>query len=203
MTETTARLVFAAIWLPFAAMRIRYHRGSGAKPKALTTPEEGRLFGWLRWTLALPWFLTLLLWLVWPAPLRFAGFALPDALRWLGAALFAAGALLVFWTNRTLGSNFSSTLILRDGHQLIQHGPYRHVRHPMYTSFLVMLAGLLLLAANWIVGGAPILFILLLMAMRTPREERMLLGRFGDEYRRYMERTGRYLPRLRRRRAAS
>jgi protein-S-isoprenylcysteine O-methyltransferase Ste14 len=99
--------------------------------------------------------------------------------------------------NHQLGPNFSSTLILRDGHQLIQDGPYRLVRHPMYTSFMVMLTGLLLLSANWIVGGAAIGFVLLLMALRTPREERMLLSHFGDEYRRYMERTGRYLPRIR------
>jgi protein-S-isoprenylcysteine O-methyltransferase Ste14 len=203
MTEATARLLFALVWIPFAAMRIHYHRGAGAKPKGLTTPEEGRLFGWIRWCLALPWFLTLLCWLVWPAPLRWATFALPAELRSSGAALLAAGALLVFWANRNLGPNFSSTLILRDGHQLIQHGPYRHVRHPMYTSFLVMLAGLLLLSANWIVGAPPIVFVLLLMAVRTPREERMLLGRFGDEYRSYMARTGRYLPRLRLGRAAS
>ena len=197
MTETMARLLFAAVWIPFAAMRIHYHRAAGAKPKGLTTPDEGKLFGWVRWGLATPWFLLLLLWLVWPAPLRWASFALPGALRWLGLALFAAGALLVFWVNRNLGANFSSTLILRDGHELIEHGPYRHVRHPMYTSFLVMLAGLLLLSANWIVGVPPILFLFLLMLVRTPREERMLLGRFGDEYRRYMARTGRYLPRLR------
>ena len=192
-----ARLIFAAIWVPFAAMRIHYHRGAGAKPKGLTTPDEGKLFGWIRWCLALPWMLCLLLWMVYPAPLRWAGFALPGALRWLGAALVAAGALLVFWTNRSLGPNFSSTLILRDGHQLIERGPYRYVRHPMYTSFVIMVTGMLLLSANWIVGAAPLVFLALLMAVRTPREERMLLGRFGDEYRRYMARTGRYLPRFR------
>jgi protein-S-isoprenylcysteine O-methyltransferase Ste14 len=73
----------------------------------------------------------------------------------------------------------------------------------MYTSFLIMLIGFLLLSANWLVGGAGIAFVLLLMAVRTPREERMLLGRFGDEYRRYLERTGRYLPPLRPRRTSS
>ena len=133
MSETLARLLFAAIWLPFAAMRIHYHRGAGAKPKGLTTPDEGRLFGLMRVFLALPLMLCLLVWMVFPAPLRFAAFTLPAGWRWAGAVLFAAGALLVFWTNRNLGPNFSSTLILRDGHELIQSGPYRWVRHPMYT----------------------------------------------------------------------
>jgi protein-S-isoprenylcysteine O-methyltransferase Ste14 len=149
----------------------------------------------MRWCLALPWMLSILAWLVWPTSMRWASFDLSPGWRWLGAGLFAGGALLVLWINRNLGANFSSTLILRDGHQLIQHGPYRYVRHPMYTSFLVMLLGMLLLSANFVIG-AGIAFIVVLMAVRTPREERMLLGRFGEEYRRYMERTGRYLPRL-------
>jgi len=197
MSETMARLLFMAIWFPFAAMRIHYHRGAGAKPKGLTTPDEGRLFGFLRWFAAPPLMLCLLLWMVYPAPLRFADFALPAGLRWAGAVLFAGGALLVFWTNRNLGPNFSSTLILRDGHELIERGPYRWVRHPMYTSFVILSIGMLLLSANWVIGGGPLLFLPLLMLVRTPREERMLLARFGDDYRAYMARTGRYLPRLR------
>jgi protein-S-isoprenylcysteine O-methyltransferase Ste14 len=56
---------------------------------------------------------------------------------------------------------------------------------------------MLLLSANWFVGGGGLAFVLLLMAVRTPREERMLIRRFGDDYRSYMGRTGRYLPRLR------
>jgi protein-S-isoprenylcysteine O-methyltransferase Ste14 len=141
--------------------------------------------------------LSLLLWMIYPEPLRFAAFELPAGWRWVGAALFGTGGLLVYWTHRNLGANFSSTLILRDGHELIERGPYRWVRHPMYTSFLVMSAGMLLLSANWVVGGGPLSFLPLLMLVRTPREERMLLACFGDDYRAYMARTGRYLPRLR------
>jgi protein-S-isoprenylcysteine O-methyltransferase Ste14 len=67
----------------------------------------------------------------------------------------------------------------------------------MYTAFVIMSIGMLLLSANWVIGGGPLLFLPLLMLVRTPREERMLLARFGDDYRAYMARTGRYLPRLR------
>ena len=201
MSETLARLLFAVIWVPFAVMRIHYHRGAGAKPKGLSTPDEGKLFGWLRWCVALPWMLCLLVWVIYPAPLRWASFDLPPSWRWVGAGLFAIGGLLVFWTNRSLGPNFSSTLILRDGHELIERGPYRWIRHPMYTAFMVMAVGMLLLSANWVVGAGLLVFLPLLMLVRTPREERMLLERFGDEYRSYMARTGRYLPRVRKARA--
>ena len=90
MSETTARLLFIAIWLPFAAMRIHYHRGAGAKPKGLSTPDEGRLFGLLRWFLApaldaLPAGLDGL-----SGSMRFADFALPAGWRWAGAVLFAS-----------------------------------------------------------------------------------------------------------------
>ena len=197
MSETLARILFLAVWLPFAAMRIHYHRRAGAKPKGFVTPEEGKLFAAMRWFLAMPYMLCLLLWMIYPAPLRWANFTLPPAARWVGAALFALGALLVFWTNYNLGPNFSGTLILRDGHELVERGPYRWVRHPMYTSFLVMGAGMLLLTANWLVGAGLLVFTPLLMLIRTPREERMLLARFGGDYRAYMARTGRYLPRLR------
>ena len=197
MSETTARLLFIAIWVPFAAMRIHYHRGAGAKPKGMNTPEEGRLFGLMRVFLAFPLMLCLLVWMVFPSQFRFAAFALPAGWRWAGAVLFATGALLVFWTNRNLGPNFSSTLILRDGHELIESGPYRWIRHPMYTAFVIMSIGMLLLSANWLIGGGPLLFLPVLMLVRTPREERMLIAHFGDDYRAYMARTGRYLPRLR------
>ena len=198
MSETLARLLFAAIWLPFAAMRIHYHRGAGAKPKGMNTPEEGRLFGLMR-CVPRPSSRCSACWCGWSIHLHSDSppSTLPAGWRWAGAVLFATGALLVFWTNRNLGPNFSSTLILRDGHELIERGPYRWVRHPMYTAFVIMSTGMLLLSANWLIGGGPLLFLPVLMLVRTPREERMLLARFGDDYRAYMARTGRYLPRLR------
>lgn len=96
-----------------------------------------------------------------------------------------------------LGKNFSSELRIRPDHELVTEGPYRYVRHPMYTSFFVMMTGLFLLSGNWLICGSALLVLIFVMVVRTPREERMMEGRFGDAYRHYMARTGRYLPKLR------
>ncbi|MGW8251833.1 MAG: methyltransferase family protein, partial [Anaerolineales bacterium] len=77
----------------------------------------------------------------------------------------------------------------------VTYGPYRWVRHPLYTVGFMMFIGLSLLAANWFIALMLVLGFVPL-AMRTPIEEAHLVERFGDEYRRYMRRTGRYLPRF-------
>lgn len=197
LTDSAARWLFLAVWLPFAAMRLYYHRRAGASQRRWYTKEEGIGFAVFRIFFALPWFLALSAWLVQPRILAFARFDLPAGLRWLGTVLLVAGASWVFWVNRTLGQNFSGTLSLRDDHRLVKIGPYRWMRHPMYPGFLVIAAGMLLLSANWLLGVPVLLGVILVMVVRTPREERMLLERFGDEYRRYRARTGRFLPRLR------
>lgn len=196
MTDETARILFAAIYLPFALARLHYHRLAGKEQRPWFSPWEGRVFAALRVLVGLPMMAILVLYLVWPSPLSFASLLIPGALRWVGATLFAIGAGLVIWVNRTLGRNFSGSLVLRPDHQLVRGGPYRWVRHPMYTAFVVTIVGMLLLSANLLVGGIPLVLLPVVLLVRTPREEAMLLDRFGDEYRHYMTTTGRFLPRL-------
>jgi protein-S-isoprenylcysteine O-methyltransferase Ste14 len=75
-------------------------------------------------------------------------------------------------------------------------GPYRWVRHPFYASVALLVPGVSLIAANWFlfVTGALVIGLLII---RTRTEEEKLLGRFGDSYRAYMERTGRFVPKIR------
>ncbi len=197
MTDLLARTIFGLLWFAFAAMRIYYQKQAGPEQRRLYTKREGALMAVIRVVLALPFMLVISLYPFWPRPVAWAGFHLPSAVRILGAGLMLAGLLLCWWVNASLGRNFSGTLALRADHKLIQHGPYRWVRHPMYASFLVFMAGMLLLTANWFVGVLPIAIVLFVMINRTPKEEAMMLERFGDEYRNVMLRTGRFLPRLR------
>ncbi len=125
-----------------------------------------------------------------------AAIPLPDWIRWAGLALGYANLPLLWWIESTLGKNFNTTLHLREGHTLVTAGPYRWVRHPMYTLFVVMLVGSLLLTANWFIGLGGLLALGIVMIVRTPKEEAQLLEKFGDEYREYAERTGRFLPRI-------
>lgn len=125
---------------------------------------------------------------------------LPAALRWLGLGLIAAAMALYAWTHRSLGSLWSGLLEISLNHRLVRSGPYRRVRHPMYTAFFIYVAGMLLLSANALAGGIPLLVTCVMYAGRVRAEEQMMLEQFGEDYRAYMARTGRLLPRLGRRR---
>jgi protein-S-isoprenylcysteine O-methyltransferase Ste14 len=73
--------------------------------------------------------------------------------------------------------------------------PYRWVRHPFYVTAALLMGSVTLITANWLIGVNSVL-VLILLAVRTPKEEQMLIERFGDEYRGYMVRTGRFFPRF-------
>jgi protein-S-isoprenylcysteine O-methyltransferase Ste14 len=98
-----------------------------------------------------------------------------------------------------LGSNYRGTMGLHPNHKLVTHGPYRFVRHPMNAVFPLVSIVLFLLSANWVIGAGALILIGTISIVRAPIEERQLIERFGEEYRAYMRRTGRFFPRLRRR----
>ncbi|CCM77464.1 protein-S-isoprenylcysteine O-methyltransferase [Rhizobium mesoamericanum] len=112
----------------------------------------------------------------------------------LGAILFCMAMWVFRRTHKTLGRNWSISLQIREKHELISHGPYALVRHPMYTSFLLMALGQAFLLANWVVGLAGVIGFAVLFFLRVDKEERMMLEIFGPEYRAYMDRTKRIIP---------
>jgi len=133
--------------------------------------------------------------LVNPAWMAWSSTPLPVWLRWTGIGLDVLAGLLLVWTLRCLGKNLTDTVVTRREHTLVTRGPYRWVRHPFYDAVALLLTANALAAANWFlfVGGA---IALALIVLRTSREEDRLVARFGDSYRDYMNRTGRFLPKL-------
>lgn len=130
-----------------------------------------------------------------PAWLAWAALPLPNWLRWTGAGFGVISVLLFVWTLRNLGKNLTDTVVTRQHHTLITTGPYRWIRHPFYTAAALMIPASFLLTANWFflaIGTA----IFVLLAIRTRKEEDNLIARFGDDYRNYIQRTGRFVPRL-------
>jgi protein-S-isoprenylcysteine O-methyltransferase Ste14 len=126
--------------------------------------------------------------------LAFADYHLPAFVPWFGAAVMLV-ALWLFWRSHAdLGQNWSVTLELRKGHQLVKHGVYRSIRHPMYASILLFGLGQGLLLQNWLAGWSAFLTFAIMYFVRTPREEHMMCEFFGQEYRDYMRRTGRVFP---------
>jgi protein-S-isoprenylcysteine O-methyltransferase Ste14 len=114
----------------------------------------------------------------------------------IGAVVFAAAMWVFRRTHKELGRNWSITLEIRDRHELISGGPYGHVRHPMYTSFMLMGVGQAFLVSNWVAGFAGLVGFAILFFLRVDEEERMMLETFGPQYRAYMERTKRIIPYL-------
>lgn len=117
-------------------------------------------------------------------------------MQWLGVVLGIVSLPLLAWTQQALGSNFSPTLHVRREHRLVTSGPYRYMRHPMYTALFLSMAAILLLTRSWLVGGVPLVGLCVIVLLRVEREERVMIGKFGDAYRDYMKRTGRFLPRV-------
>ncbi len=128
-----------------------------------------------------------------PAWFSWASLDLPAAARWTGAGIAALALPLFRWVFVSIGSNITDTVVTRAQHALVTNGPYRWVRHPLYSFAFLYFAGLSLLASNWFL---PTAFVLLFMVIlkRTKIEEDKLTERFGDDYREYMARTGRLFP---------
>jgi protein-S-isoprenylcysteine O-methyltransferase Ste14 len=75
---------------------------------------------------------------------------------------------------------------------------YHAIRHPIYTAHLLWGAAQVLMVHNWLAGFLGFAAIALIMILRIPREERILIDQFGEEYSRYKQTTGALLPRLKR-----
>lgn len=97
---------------------------------------------------------------------------------------------------RSLATNLTDTVVTRTRHTLVTSGPYRWVRHPLYVATALAVAVNAVVTVNWFLALTGVVSVVLL-AIRTRTEEEKLIERFGDASRNYMQRTGRFIPRLR------
>jgi protein-S-isoprenylcysteine O-methyltransferase Ste14 len=172
-----------------------YYRWQARTAEKFDRRQEGlllavalRLSGFVAWVATF-------VYLIRPTAIGWASLPLPGWLRWSGAAFGLAGAGMMYWTLSNLGKNLTDTVSTRQEATLVTSGPYRFVRHPFYVTAALLFVGASLLSANWLIFAGGFASMALLVA-RTPKEEQMLVEKFGDTYRAYMARTGRFLPRL-------
>ena len=116
---------------------------------------------------------------------------------WFGAAVALAALTMFYLSHRELGRNWSISLDVRETHKLVTDGVYARIRHPMYTAFWLWALAQALLLPNWVAGLSGLVGFGTLYAFRVGREEKLMLDAFGNEYRAYMARTARLVPRLR------
>lgn len=136
-----------------------------------------------------------LVYLINPAWMAWSKIGLPDSIRWLGVTIGILCVFGIYWLFSSIGSGITPTSATRKEHQLVTSGPYRWVRHPLYTVGSSMFIAVGMMADNWFIALLGILAFVG-MAIRTPKEEANLIEKFGDEYREYMKRTGRFLPKF-------
>ncbi|PZR77308.1 MAG: isoprenylcysteine carboxylmethyltransferase family protein [Chthoniobacterales bacterium] len=114
-------------------------------------------------------------------------------IAWLGAALCLAGLVFCVWARFVLGRNWSGVVTLKEEHELIVRGPYRCVRHPIYTGLITMYLGTAIVAGYF--GG--VIGIVLVFAsfwIKLGDEEKLMSRQFPGEYADYQARVKRIVP---------
>lgn len=194
--DQTFRVVLAVGMLIFLPIGIYHRLRSQASREKLDRRQEGLFILLTLRPLGLLTMAGLVAFIVNPAAMAWSSVPLPAWARWVGAGVGVAAGFLLTWTLRNLGKNLTDTVVTRSEHTLVTTGPYAWIRHPFYTAFALATVANALVAANWfiLVTGVAV-FALLAIRLRT--EEANLIARFGDTYRAYATRTGRFVPRLR------
>jgi protein-S-isoprenylcysteine O-methyltransferase Ste14 len=122
---------------------------------------------------------------------------LPDSaiVQWIGVLLTAAGVAVAFWARVHLGSNWSGVVTLKEDHELIRTGPYRTIRHPIYTGILISILGTVVAMGQ---VRALIAFFIVWMSfyIKARREESFLYAEFGPRFIDHRQHTGMFLPRV-------
>jgi protein-S-isoprenylcysteine O-methyltransferase Ste14 len=174
-------ILFSAIWLLAAASTKRsIYRESGGR----------RLRYWILLVLA---FLLLTRGHQLPYPFNIRIISAMEVVQWMAGILCIAGLAFCVWARATLGRNWSGTITLKEGHELIERGPYRLVRHPIYTGLLAMFLATAIAFGH--LGG--IVAVILAFAsfwIKLSEEERLMLQQFPDQYRSYQQRVKRIIP---------
>ncbi len=191
-SEIPFRICFGVLWLLYFGIRIYFQGKVAGKRVVVRTNERQESLFFRLFALA---YLLLPLYFLTPW-VDFAHFPFPAWLRWIGGIVTCAGVAFFGWAHHVLGMNWTAVLALSNEQQLITQGPYRYVRHPMYSAFFVIGLGFLILSANWLIGVLYLGSLVLMYGIRVSREEEMMISRFGETYRQYMQKTGRILPRF-------
>jgi protein-S-isoprenylcysteine O-methyltransferase Ste14 len=130
-----------------------------------------------------------------PQWMEWSKLGVPTWVRFAGILFEALCVVGIYWLFSSIGNGISPVSATRREHKLSTSGPYRWVRHPLYTVGSSLYIAFGMMADNWFIAALGILAFVA-MAIRTPKEEANLIEKFGDEYREYMKRTGRFLPKL-------
>jgi len=174
-------IIFVVVWLLAAilAKRTVYRESSG---------ERARY-----WILLVIAYFLLIKSSSLPHPLDWLFIPRTESSAWIGAFLCVSGLAFAIWARITLGRNWSGAITLKEEHELIERGPYRIVRHPIYTGILAMFAGTAV-AIGTFGGFVGVLLLFISSWIKLKREEDLMLKQFPAEYSAYRRRVKRIIP---------
>ena len=196
MNENTFRILAAIILFTGIGISSYFRRKADRESgETISRKADGTAFMTIIRIGGLVLWLSPLIYLINPAWMAWSKIGLPDWVRWLGVVIGVLCILGVYWLFNSIGSGITPTSATRREHRLVTSGPYRWVRHPLYTIGSSMFLAFGMMADNWFIAALGLLAFIA-MAIRTPKEEANLIAKFGDEYREYMSQTGRFFPRL-------
>lgn len=191
--DQTFALVLRVGWLTLLPIIVFHRIRSQMTGEKLDRRQEGALILLTLRPAGIAHMVGVITYMVDPSRMAWSSMPLLLWLRWAGVAVGAASGGLLVWTLVNLGKNLTDTVVTRKAHTLVTVGPYRWVRHPFYDAVALAVLANSLVAANWFLLATGAL-LMTMMVIRTRREEAHLLARFGDAYRSYMNRTGRFFP---------
>ena len=197
-TESIFRVAFWILLAGVFVMRIYFslkvrQAGERLMPDREAVQREGRGMFIIRVVMGFVLLGWLILYAINPTWMKVLSVPFPNWLRCLGFALGLASLGFWSWTQVALGKEWSPQLQLRKEHHLVTTGPYARIRHPLYTAMIGYGTSLALVTANWLF----IIFAIIAAGLtfaRVPKEEKMLIQKFGENYKAYMQKTGRFFP---------
>ncbi|MBI3041772.1 MAG: isoprenylcysteine carboxylmethyltransferase family protein [Betaproteobacteria bacterium] len=187
-----------AFLLSLGGTRYYYFVSAGVRPADRSYPAVDRAlqvpayFASAVWTVYVAWSVLapprLVEWDRWPL-----SHGVSDPLVWAAIPLFAVGLWLFWYSHRTIGSYWSIQIEIKKEHRLVMCGPYRYIRHPLYTALFFGYLGTLLALQSWtLTAGFPAFVASYLLFAKE--EENVMERGFGETYRAYRRQTGMFLP---------
>ncbi len=184
--EQLFRWSFVAIFVGTLSISGYFRHRARQSGEVIPRIREGHLALLTRLLFAAPLYLPIFAYMLNPAWMAWSSIPLPAGQRWLGAAVGLGTLPLVYWVVSSIGNNISETFLTKEKQVLVTHGPYRWVRHPLYSAAVMALVSLSILAANWFMLVMACVTFIGIAALVIPREEAELMRKFGDEFRGYV-----------------
>lgn len=192
-TEMIFRIALAVIGTVYLGIRLYYTREALQWDQNFFRPRSDLrqlVFATVGFLIIAP----VVIYIFAPEQLAWVAFPLPVGWRWFGIGLGLAGICLLLWVHQTLGKNFSVPGVIKKDQTLVTIGPYRWVRHPMYTALFLITIVYTLISANWFIGIVWIGWVVGTVAVMVRDEEAVMIEKFSEQYLTYMQHTRRFLP---------